>query len=53
MATKAAVKRKMSKVWGEYEKGELNVGRSDKKVSKKKQAVAIMMSMKRKMTHGK
>lgn len=39
--TKAA--KKISKVMTEFKKGELNIGKSDKKVKSKKQAIAIAL----------
>jgi exonuclease VII small subunit len=47
MAKKAAPKGKVEKVIKEYKKGELNIGKSKKKVSNPKQAVAIAYSEKR------
>lgn len=41
---KTAAKKKISKVMREYKKGELNIGKSSKKVKSKKQAVAIALS---------
>jgi hypothetical protein len=41
---KAAAKKKISKVMKEFKKGELNIGKSAKKVKSKKQAVAIALS---------
>lgn len=41
-------KKKISKVMKEYKAGELNIGKSKKKVSSKKQAVAIALSEQRK-----
>ncbi len=38
---KAAAKKKVAKVMREFKKGELNIGKSSKKVKSKKQAVAI------------
>ena len=43
MKKKAAAK-KVAKVMREYKKGELNIGKSSKKVKSKKQAVAIALS---------
>ena len=40
--TKAA--KKVSKVMKEFKKGELNIGKSSKKVKSKKQAIAIALS---------
>jgi hypothetical protein len=36
--------KKISKVMKEFKKGELNIGKSSKKVKSKKQAVAIALS---------
>jgi len=36
--------KKISKVMREFKKGELNVGKSKKKVKSKKQAIAIALS---------
>jgi hypothetical protein len=41
---KAASKKKVAKVMREFKKGELNIGKSSKKVKSKKQAVAIALS---------
>jgi len=41
---KAAAQKKISKVMREFKAGELNVGKSKKKVKSKKQAVAIALS---------
>ena len=35
---------KISKVMGEYKKGKLNIGQSNKKVKNRKQAVAIALN---------
>ena len=43
MKKKAAAK-KVAKVMREYKKGELNIGKSSKKVKFKKQAVAIALA---------
>jgi hypothetical protein len=43
MATKKQ-EAKISKVMREYKKGELNIGKSPKKVKSRKQAVAIALS---------
>jgi hypothetical protein len=40
----AKQKGKVEKVIREYKKGELNIGKSDKKVKSKKQAVAIALN---------
>ena len=42
MKKKAA--KKVAKVMREYKKGELNIGKSSKKVKSRKQAVAIALS---------
>lgn len=39
--------KKVEKVMGEYKRGELNVGKSQKKVASKKQAIAIALSEQR------
>ena len=36
--------KKVAKVMREYKKGELNIGKSSKKVKSKKQAIAIALS---------
>ena len=41
---KKAAQKKISKVMREYKKGELNIGKSSKKVKSRKQAVAIALS---------
>ena len=41
---KTKAQKKVSKVMREFEKGELNIGKSSKKVKSKKQAVAIALS---------
>jgi len=41
-------KGKVEKVMKEYSKGELNIGKSKKKVTSQKQAVAIALSEQRK-----
>ena len=41
-------KGKVEKVMKEYKKGELNIGKSKKKVTSQKQAVAIALSEQRK-----
>jgi hypothetical protein len=41
---KVATKKKISKVMREFKKGELNIGKSPKKVKSKKQAIAIALS---------
>jgi len=41
---KTAKQKKVAKVMREYKKGELNIGKSSKKVKSKKQAVAIALS---------
>jgi len=42
------MKNKISKVMKEYKKGELNIGKSKKKVKSRKQAIAIALSETRK-----
>lgn len=44
-----AKKAKVEKTMNEFGKGELNIGKSDKKVSSRKQAVAISLSQARKV----
>lgn len=44
MKKKTKAQKKISKVMREYKKGELNIGKSSKKVKSKKQAVAIALS---------
>lgn len=46
-------KGKVEKVMKEYKKGELNIGKSNKKVSNPKQAVAIALSEQRRVEKGK
>ena len=41
---KNAAAKKVAKVMREFKKGELNIGKSSKKVKSKKQAVAIALS---------
>lgn len=41
---KKAAQKKVSKVMREFKKGELNIGKSSKKVKSRKQAVAIALS---------
>lgn len=41
---KTKAQKKISKVMREYKKGELNIGKSPKKVKSKKQAIAIALS---------
>ena len=41
---KKAAQKKVAKVMREFKKGELNIGKSSKKVKSKKQAVAIALS---------
>ena len=41
---KTKAQKKISKVMREYKKGELNIGKSAKKVKSRKQAVAIALS---------
>lgn len=42
-------KKKIKKVMKEYKKGELNIGKSEKKVKSQKQAVAIALSEQRRV----
>jgi hypothetical protein len=44
MMQKTKAQKKISKVMKEFKSGELNVGKSSKKVKSKKQAVAIALS---------
>lgn len=46
-------KKKIEKVMHEYKAGELNIGRSKKKVTDPKQAKAIALSEQRKVEKGK
>lgn len=50
MAKKSLPKgtKKTEKVMKEYKKGELNIGKSKKKVTSRKQAIAIALSEQRK-----
>lgn len=41
---KTKAQKKVSKVMKEFKKGELNIGKSAKKVKSKKQAIAIALS---------
>ena len=50
---KTAAKKKISKVMREFKKGELNIGKSPKKVKSKKQAIAIALSQAGKSRQGK
>ena len=50
---KTAANKKISKVLREFKKGELNVGRSPKKVKSRKQAIAIALSKAGKSKRGK
>ena len=43
--TKAGKAAKVTKVMSEFSKGQLNIGKSPKKVSSPKQAVAIALAM--------
>ena len=45
---KTKAQNKISKVMKEYKNGELNIGKSKKKVKSKKQAIAIALSEARK-----
>jgi hypothetical protein len=44
MMQKTKAQKKISKVMKEFKRGELNVGKSPKKVKSQKQAVAIALS---------
>lgn len=46
-------KAKFKKVMGEAKRGELNIGKSEKKVTSRKQAIAIALSEQRKADKGK
>lgn len=50
---KTVAKKKISKVMREFKKGELNIGKSPKKVKSKKQAIAIALSEAGKSKRGK
>ena len=50
---KTSSKGKIEKVMKEWKSGELNVGKSTKKVTSKKQAVAIAISEQRRVDKGK
>ena len=50
---KTAAKKKISKEMREFKKGELNIGKSPKKVKSKKQAIAIALSQAGKSRKGK
>ena len=43
MTKKTNREKKVAKVMREYTKGELSIGKSDKKVKKRKQAIAIAL----------
>lgn len=43
MKQKSCVKRKIAKVMREFKEGKLPIGKSDKPVKKRKQAIAIAM----------
>ena len=44
MTKKTKKEKKVAKVMREYKKGELSIGKSDKKVKSRKQAIAIALS---------
>ncbi len=50
---KTKAEKKMSKVYNEFKEGTLHSGKNGKVVTKKKQAVAIMLSEGRKASKGK
>ena len=50
---KKKAKGKVEKVMREYAKGELNIGKSKKKVSNPKQAIAVALSEQRRVDKGK
>ena len=50
---KIKAEKKISKVMREYKKGELNIGKSPKKVTSRKQAVAVALSVAGKSKKGK
>ena len=43
MTKKTKKEKKVTKVMREYKKGELSIGKSDKKVKNRKQAIAIAL----------
>ena len=43
MTKKTKKEKKVAKVMKEYKKGELSIGKSDKKVKNRKQAIAIAL----------
>ena len=47
---KKKAKRKIETVMSEFKEGELNIGKSDKKVKNRKQAVAIALSEAKRVT---
>ena len=44
MTKKTKKEKKVAKVMKEYKKGELSIGKSDKKVKNRKQAIAIALN---------
>ena len=44
MTKKTKKEKKVAKVMREYKKGKLSIGKSDKKVKNRKQAIAIALS---------
>ena len=50
---KTKTEKKISKVMKEYKAGELNIGKSPKKVTSRKQAIAVVLSIVGKSKKGK
>ena len=57
MTKKTKKEKKVAKVMREYKKGELSIGKSDKKVKNRKQAIAIALReagiKKKRSSHGR